>query len=165
MTLDLMYDRMEELLEVIQKHGGSGLRTPRDERLEDPPLKILTNKSNHFFTWGMVEVASHMAEFNVTTSNIRNQFIVSGEYGWYNNLEAEFTYERYLNDWFRLFGGINVENEEHDILDEISTTAIAGIRFFTPYMFNLDLRVDNKLRPQISIKQGNSYFSTNSYFW
>lgn len=127
--------------------------TPRDERMEDHPLKILTNKSNHFFTWGMVDVASHMAEFNVVSSNIRNQFTASGEYGWNKNLEAELTYERYLNDWFRLFGGINMENEEHDTLEEISTTAIAGIRYFTPYMFNLDLRVDNKLRPQISISR------------
>jgi len=127
--------------------------TPRDERLKDHPLKILTNMSNHFFTWGVVDVASHLAGFNVVSSNIRNQFTVRGEYGWNENLETEFTYERYLNDWFRLFGGINIENEEHDSLDEISTTAIAGIRYFTPYMFNLDLRMDNKLRPQISISR------------
>lgn len=143
----------------ILYHMDSGMAriysygTPRDERLEDHPLRILTNKSNHFFTWGMVDVASHMAEFNVISSNIRNQFTVSGEYGWNRNLEAELTYERYLNDWFRVFGGAKVENEEHDTLEEISTTAIAGIRYFTPYMFNLDVRVDNKLRPQISLSR------------
>lgn len=127
--------------------------TPRDKRLEDHPLRILTNKSNHFFTWGMVDVASHMAEFNVISSNIRNQFTARGEYGWNENLEAELTYERYFNDWFRIFGGVNVENEEHDSLEEISTTAIAGIRYFTPYMFNLDVRMDHKLRPQISLSR------------
>lgn len=127
--------------------------TPRDERLKEHPLKILTNKSNHYFTWGMVDVASHMTELNVVSSNIRNQFSLRGEYGWNENLEAELTYERYLNDWFRVFGGINLENEEHDSMDEISTSAIAGIRYFTPFMFNLDLRIDHKLRPQVSISR------------
>lgn len=127
--------------------------TPRDERLEDHPLRILTNASNHFFTWGMVDVASHMTELNLVSSNIRNQFTLTGEYGWNQNLEAELTYERYLNDWFRVFGGVNVENESTNSLDEISTTAIAGIRYFTPYMFNLDVRLDNKLRPQISLSR------------
>ncbi|QED37163.1 copper oxidase [Antarcticibacterium arcticum] len=127
--------------------------TPRDERLEDHPLKILTNTSNHFFTWGMVDVASHMTEINLVSSNIRNQFTLTGEYGWNQNMEAELTYERYLNDWFRVFGGVNVENESTNSLDEIATTAIAGIRYFTPYRFNLDVRMDNKLRPTISLSR------------
>jgi hypothetical protein len=46
-----------------------------------------------------------------------------------------------------------VENEGANSLDEIATTAIAGIRYFTPYMFNLDVRLDNKLRPQISLSR------------
>jgi hypothetical protein len=128
-------------------------QTPRDERLEEHPLKILTNASNHFFTWGIADVASHMTEINVVSTNIRNQFNLTGEYGWNKNLEAEFSYERYLNDWFRIFGGVNVENEGANSLDEIVTTGIAGIRYFTPYMFNLDLRLDNKLRPQVSLSR------------
>ena len=127
--------------------------TPRDERLEDYPLKILTNMSNHIFTWGEVGVASHMTDIELIATNIRNQFTLSGEYGWNENLEAEVTYERYLNDWFRLFGGVNIENEIEDNLDKVSTTAVAGIRYFTPYMFNLDLRMDHKLRPQISLSR------------
>ncbi|MGM1057618.1 MAG: multicopper oxidase domain-containing protein, partial [Bacteroidota bacterium] len=85
--------------------------------------------------------------------NIRNQLNLNLEYGWNENIEAEISYEYYLNDWFRVFGGINMENETEDSMDEISTTAIAGIRYFTPYMFNLDLRMDNKLRPQISLSR------------
>lgn len=72
-----------------------------------------------------------MTEFNLVSSNIRNQFNLTGEFGWNQNLEAELTYERYLNDWFRVFGGVNLENESTNSLDEISTTAIAGIRYFT----------------------------------
>ncbi|WP_439882778.1 multicopper oxidase domain-containing protein [Pontibacter sp. MBLB2868] len=125
--------------------------TPRDPRLKMYPLNILTNKSNHFFFWGAVDAASHMSETRMVLSNLRNQFTLSAEYGWNKNLEAEFTYGRFLYDYLSVFGGVNVENEEDESLDEIETTAIAGVRYLTPYMFNLDLRVDNKLRPEIRL--------------
>ncbi|WP_153042667.1 multicopper oxidase domain-containing protein, partial [Rufibacter ruber] len=125
--------------------------TPRDERLERYPLSILTNKSNHFFTWGVVDAASHMTELNLVSSNIRNQFVLNAEYGWNKNLEAEFTYGRFLYDYLSVYGGVNVENEEDNSLDEIQPTAIVGFRYLTPYLFNLDVRIDNKLRPQVSL--------------
>ncbi|HET7361115.1 MAG TPA: multicopper oxidase domain-containing protein [Salinimicrobium sp.] len=127
--------------------------TPRDPRLEGIPEKPLISEANMFFTWGLVDVASHMAAINMVSSNIRNQFNFNAEYGWNENLEAEFSYEYYLNDWFRVFGGVNVENEIEGNMDELNTTAVAGIRYFTPYMFNLDVRLDSKLRPQISLSR------------
>jgi hypothetical protein len=33
----------------------------------------------------------------------------------------------------------------------VTTTAVVGFRFFTPYMFDLDVRIDNLLRPEISL--------------
>ncbi len=57
-----------------------------------------------------------------------------------------------------------MENEMEDSMDQISTTAIAGIRYFTPYMFNLDLRLDNKLRPQISLSREIMIFPRLSVF-
>ncbi len=125
--------------------------TKRDERLEPFPLRNLIRETNKFYTWGMLDAASHMTELNVVSSNIRNQFTVLAEYGWNQNIEAEFSYEYYLYDWVSLFAGVNVENEMKDSIEELSTTAIGGIRYFTPYMFALDLRIDNKLRPQISL--------------
>ncbi|TPE41512.1 multicopper oxidase domain-containing protein [Pontibacter mangrovi] len=125
--------------------------TPRDPRLKGYPLNILTNKSNHFFFWGAVDAASHMSETRMVLSNLRNQFTLTAEYGWNKNLEAELTYGRFLYDYLNVFVGVNVENEQEDSMDEVETTAITGIRWLTPYMFNLDLRMDNKLRPQISL--------------
>jgi hypothetical protein len=127
--------------------------TPRDPRMDEYPVSKIMNEANHFYTWGTADVASHMAELNLTSSNLRNQFNVMAEYGWNQNLEAEVTYERYLHDYLRIFGGVNVENETEDSLDEIETTAIAGIRYLTPYLFNLDVRIDNKLRPQIGLER------------
>ncbi|WP_410004443.1 multicopper oxidase domain-containing protein [Aequorivita nionensis] len=127
--------------------------TPRDPRMEQYPVSKIMNEANHFYTWGTADVASHMAELNLTSSNLRNQFNIMAEYGWNQNLEAEVTYERYLHDYLRVFGGVNVENETEDSLDEIETTAIAGVRYLTPYLFNLDVRIDSKLRPQIGLER------------
>ncbi len=139
-------------------HNFSGMarifsyaETPRDERLKPYPLTNLTGEANEMFSWGEIAVASHMTELHATVTNIRNQFILKGEYGWNKNLEAEFTYERYLDDYFRVFGGVNVENEGEDSLDEIHTTAVAGIRYLLPMLINSELRIDNNLRPQLSL--------------
>ena len=99
--------------------------TPRDPRLKEYPVSNLIQETNEFYTWGMADAASHMAGMNLVSSNIRNQFNLSAEYGWNENIEAEFSYEYYLNDWFRVFGGVNLENEIEDSMDQINTTAIA----------------------------------------
>ncbi|HSP83203.1 MAG TPA: multicopper oxidase domain-containing protein [Gillisia sp.] len=138
--------------------------TPRDPRLKEYPVSKLIHETNQFYSWGMVDAASHMAELNLVSSNIRNQFNLNVEYGWNENIEAEISYEYYFNDWFRIFGGINMENETEDSMDQINTTAIAGVRYFTPYMFNLDLRLDNKLRPQISLTREIMIFPRLSVF-
>jgi len=125
--------------------------TPRDPRMAAYPVSKLVGETNRFYSWGMVDAASHMTELNLVSSNLRNQFNLSAEYGWNENVEAEITYERYLHDYLRIFGGVNMENESEDSLDDISTTAIFGVRYLTPYLFNLDVRMDNKLRPQIRL--------------
>lgn len=86
------------------------------------------------------------------------------KYGWNQNIEAEVTYEYYLHDYLRIFGGVNLENELEDSLDEISTTAVAGIRYLTPYLFNLDVRIDNKLRPRISLSREILIFPRTAIF-
>ncbi|MUP47380.1 copper oxidase [Gramella sp. BOM4] len=132
--------------------------TPRDERLKEYPLQNLTTESNEIFTWGEVMAGSHMTELYATATNLRNQLTVRGEYGWNENLEASLTYERYLNDFFRLFGGVNVENEAEDSLEELETTAVGGIRYLLPLLINSELQIDNKLRPQIGLSAGLMVF-------
>ncbi len=128
--------------------------TPRDERLDSYPLANLTTEANEYFTWGEVSGASHMTEFYATTTNIRNQFRLRAEYGWNENLEATLTYERYLNDYFRVFAGGSLENEEEDSLDEVEPTAIGGIRYLLPLLIDSELSIDNKLRPQVAFSAG-----------
>ena len=132
--------------------------TPRDERLKGNPLTNLTNEADHIFTWGELTAASHMTELYATATNIRNQFIFRGEYGWNQNLEAQFTYERWLNSYFRIFGGVNVENEGADSLDEINTRAIGGVRYLLPLLIDSELRIDDKLRPLVSFSTATMLF-------
>jgi len=126
--------------------------TPRDPRLEGHPVKKLKHEMDKYYSWGMVDVASHFSEIKLVSSNIRNQFNLQAEYGWNEIVEAEFTYQRYLFSYLSVFGGVNAENEE-DNPEDIEPVGIVGIRYFTPYMFNLDVRIDHQLRPQVALEK------------
>jgi CopA family copper-resistance protein len=138
--------------------------TPRDPRLKGYPVSKLVHETNQYYSWGLADVSSQFTAVNLVSSNIRNQFNFSAEYGYNENFETEFTYEKYLYDYFRVFVGINAENTLKNNLDNIKTTAVAGIRWFTPYMFNLDLRLDNELRPRIGIGRALMLFPRFSVF-
>lgn len=138
--------------------------TPRDPRMKPYPVSKLVHETNQFYTWGMADVASHAGGLNLVSSNIRNQFNFVLEYGWNENLETEFTYEYYLYDYLRVFGGVNIENTMKNSLNDLNTTAVAGIRWFTPYMFSVDLRIDNELRPRLGIGRSLMIFPRFSIF-
>jgi len=133
--------------------------TPRDIRMNEFPVKEIVAETDRYFSWGLLDATSSMVGLNLTTSNIRNQFNASFEYGYNENVEAELTYEYYLHDYLRVFGGVNLENGTPDNFNDLSTTAVAGIRYFTPYMFSLDLRVDSELRPRISLGRSLMLFN------
>ncbi len=138
--------------------------TPPDTRMKGYPVSKLVAETDRYYTWGMVDATSSMTAVNLTSSNIRNQFNASFEYGWNQNLEAELTYEYYLHDYLRVFGGVNIENDIPDSLNNFNTTAVAGIRYFTPYMFSLDARIDSELRPRISLGRSLMIFNKLSIF-
>lgn len=138
--------------------------TLADTRMKGYPVKDLIAETDLYYTWGLLDAASNAIALNASTSNIRNQFNVSFEYGWNKNLEAEVTYEYYLHDYFRVFGGVNIENDIADSLDEFTTTAVAGVRYLSPYLFSLDARIDSQLRPRISIGRSITIFPKFSIF-
>ena len=154
----ILYHLMSGMARVISYD------TPRDNRMKGFPIKTAVAETNRYFSWGSIEVASQMTDVSLTTSNNRNQFNASLEYGWNENLEAEVTYEYYLHDYLRIFGGVNIENEIPDSLNEFKTTAVAGIRFLTPYLFNLGTRIDSELRTRVSIGRSLLIFPKLSVF-
>ena len=138
--------------------------TPRDIRMKGYPVSKLVAETNKYYSWGMVGAASHATALNLVSSNIRNQFNVSFEYGWNKNLEGEITYEHYLHDYLSVFGGINIENETPKSLDNFKTTAVVGVRYLTPYLFALDARIDNDLRPRIALDRSIMLFPKFAVF-
>ena len=138
--------------------------TPRDPRLKNYPLSTMIKETDQYFTWGTAYGASNMASVEVTSSNIRNQFNVSAEYGWNKNIESDISYERYLSDYFRIYGGINIENETPDDMSEINTVAQVGIRYLLPYFINLDVSIDHQIRPQIRLSAEYLIFSRFAIF-
>jgi hypothetical protein len=123
--------------------------TPRDSKLNRYPLSTLIKETNKYYSWGTAYVASQMSSIELTSSNVRNQFNFGAEMGWNRNFESDISYERYLSDYFRVYGGANIENEIPNDLGQFSTVAQIGIRYLLPYFINADLSIDNQLRPQM----------------
>ena len=125
--------------------------TPRDERMKAFPVENIIHETNRYYNWGMARLGSNFNELMLTSSNIRNEFGLRAEFDYKENAEIEVSYNRYLNDWVRLYVGVNTENESPDSFEEINIVGLAGIKYFTPYMFNVDLSIDHQLRPRIRL--------------
>lgn len=138
--------------------------TPRDERMNDYPYSKLVHETDMFYSWGTAEVSSQMTGLNLTSSNIRNQFNFGAEVGYNENLEAEVSYQRYLYDYASVFVGVNIENTMPNSFENFDVIGVAGFQFFTPYMFDLDVRVDTKLRPRLGIGRSLMLFPRLSVF-
>jgi hypothetical protein len=138
--------------------------TPRDPRMQEYPVSKLIHESNLYYTWGTADAASHRTNLDLVSSNIRNRFNLHATYDWRNYLKSDITYERYLYDHLRVLGGITLRSHEHTPVDDITPTAIAGIRYFTPYMFHLTFLVDNQLRPELRLDRSLMIFPRTFLF-
>ena len=125
--------------------------TPRDERMKDFPVKKLLDETDHYFSWGLAHLGSNFSELRLTSGNTRNEFNLRVESDYNQNAELEFSYNRYLNDWVRIYAGVNTENEIPDSYDKFNTVGLVGIKYFTPYMFNVDVGLDHRLRPRVRV--------------
>ena len=138
--------------------------TPRDPRMEEFPVSRLIHESNLYYTWGTAGAASHMTNLDLVSSNIRNRFNLHATYNWGNYLKSDITYERYLYDHLRVLGGVTLRSRRNTPVGEITPTAIAGIRYFTPYMFHLTLLADNQLRPELRLHRSLNIFRRTFLF-
>jgi len=125
--------------------------TPRDERMKDFPVKKLLDETDHYFSWGLAQLGSNFSELRLTSSNIRNEFNLRVESDYSRNSEVEFSYNRYLNDWVRIYAGVKTENKIPDSYGKFNTVGLAGVKYFTPYMFYVDVSIDHQLRPGLRV--------------
>ena len=138
--------------------------TPRDPRMEEYPVSELIHESDLYYSWGTAGAASHMTNLDLVSSNIRNRFNLNATYDWGNYLKSDITYERYLYDHLRVLGGVTLRSHEHTPIDDITPTAIAGIRYFTPYMLHLTFVMDNQLRPELRLNRSLMIFPRTFLF-
>ena len=125
--------------------------TPRDEKMEEFPAQKLINETDLYYSWGAARIGSNFNELFLTTSNIRNEFSLRAEIDYSQNVEIEVNYNRYLNDWVRLYAGVNTETSTPDSYDTFNTVGLVGVNYFTPYRFNVDVSMDHQLRPRIRL--------------
>ncbi|MAO07398.1 MAG: copper oxidase [Alteromonas sp.] len=133
--------------------------TPRDKRMEEYPVQKLIDETDHYYSWGAARLGSNFNELFLMSSNIRNEFGLRAELDYNKNLEAEVNYNRYLNDWVRIYAGVNTETSTPDSYDTFNTVGLVGVKYFTPYRFNVDVSMDNQLRPRIRLDRELLIFS------
>ena len=122
----------------------------RDERLKDYPLSNLLSMDEHWFTWTDLKAASHFSSFELTSTNTRNQVNLGAEYGWNKNLEADFSYDRFLSDYFRVYIGANSENKVEEKLGAVETVGTLGMKWLLPYFIDTDFRIDSDLKLRLA---------------
>jgi len=125
--------------------------TPRDERMKDYPVQKLVDETDHYYSWGRARLGSNFNELNFMSSNIRNEFGLRAEFDYDKNTEIEVNYNRYLNDWVRVYAGVNTETSTPDSYDTFNTVGLVGVKYFTPYRFNVGVSMDHQLRPRIRL--------------
>ncbi len=125
--------------------------TPRDERMAEFPVEKLIHETDLYYSWGLARAGSNFNELFLTSSNIRNEFSLRAEFDYSQNAEIEVNYNRYLNDWVRVYAGVNTETSTPDSYDTFNTVGLVGVKYFTPYRFNVDVSMDHQLRPRIRL--------------
>ncbi len=98
-----------------------------------------------WYVLGKAEVLSNMTEGFLSLSNSLNTFEFQWEAGWQDvedtPWEAMLTWDRYINRFFSVFGGVYVEGED---TSKEETKGIAGIHYLLPLNIEYGMWVDTK---------------------
>ncbi len=132
--------------------------TTRDKRLKGYALSNILNIDNNFFKWGDINLMSNRADLSLTLSNTRNMFLFDSTFSWFDNsyklsekYEVTASYERFMSNYFRLYMGGNLENQKANNLKDIDLTGNIGFRYLLPFFIDLDISIDNNIKPQIAL--------------
>lgn len=105
----------------------------------DPDIKEI--RSNLYrdpvYYWADFRILSQMTDGIAAISNTRNTISARWEAGWEDEeYEIELTYNRYINRFITVFGGLDITNEEQ------KTRGIFGVRYLLPLLIDSTLWVD-----------------------
>lgn len=121
-----------------------------------PPADVDQSKimDDDYYYMGNISGLSNMAQGNLTLANSKNIFSTEWQIGWahVNNYEWEVSplYEYYLNRFWNIFIGANIEGKKNEIETD---HGVAGFRYVLP--LNIETRhwIDNDLGYQLTLEK------------
>ncbi len=121
---------------------------------------------NAFFYWGEAHLGVSNNYLHLNSSNNKNAFIFEGDANWKGDFEFDLDYERYLTQYFRVFGGIDAGNELFlrkpnggsdggTDGDPKIIRPVIGIRYLLPFLIESEAKLDSRgnMRFQLSGEQ------------
>lgn len=89
------------------------------------------------YYWADFRILSQMTEGRAAIANTRNTISATWEAGWEDEeYEIILTYNRYINRFITVFGGIDITNEEQQ------TRGIFGVRYLLPLLIDSTVWID-----------------------
>lgn len=136
----------------------------RDERLKNFALSNVLDMDTHWYTWAKTQAASHFSSIEITSANTRNQLNLGAEYGWNKNLEADFSFDRFITDYFRVYVGANTDNKIEEQLGSVDTVGTIGMKWLLPYFIDSNVRLESDLNIQLSFDVDYLLFPRTAFF-
>jgi len=105
----------------------------------DPDIKEIRSNlyKDPLYYWADFRILSQMTDGIAAVSNTRNTISARWEAGWEDEeYEIELTYNRYINRFITVFGGLDITNEEQQ------TRGIFGVRYLLPLLIDSTVWVD-----------------------
>ena len=134
----------------------------RDPRLKDYPLSSVWNVDRRWYLWGEITLMTNRFDWHIETSNTRNRLYFTKTVSWFDrryklhrNYEMEVGYEYFFTDLFRIYGGMEAQNSKEGdwgLIDNADLAGKAGIRYLLPYLIELDMSLDHKMRLEIELE-------------
>jgi FtsP/CotA-like multicopper oxidase with cupredoxin domain len=101
----------------------------------------------HWYFWANISLLTQMTDGRVVAADTRNTLSVIWEAGWDEDYEAEITYERYFNRFFKAFAGAVLTDGEQ------KHRGIIGIRYLLPFLFESSVWLDTEGEARLSLEK------------
>ncbi len=120
----------------------------------DPEGKLAKDVQldNKLFFLGTADIGITSNYVSLTLSNNKNVFNISGDADWKGNYEVDADYERYLGQYLRIFGGVDVGNDEFVtnskagviVQNKNTVLPVVGVRYLLPFLIDAEAKVNSK---------------------
>lgn len=142
----------------------------RDKRLKNYPFSEVMDMDQQWFIFSEWDILSNHSELEVVISNTRNQVTLEGRLSWLDKdykshqaFESELSYERFLGDYFRLYGEVDLEGEVKNIKDT-EYLAKLGFRYLLPFLIDLEVSLDHKAGIELGLDYDLLLFPRLEFF-